>query len=204
MKLPAQLLAALLLTSGGGLQSAIIYSGLQNIPIPTTPDGVYLDVDNAATLTSPFIGWDLNFFFGGFGIANSAAFQPDRTGTGNDDPVVRLNPGDPIGPAGLRATGEAGSDSHIGAASNQFQAGQEGYLGFQFTKNDSSGPFYGWMRLALTVNQPGGLIEEWAYDNTGAPIAAAVPEPGKSMLLGVGLAAAAMSYLRRRRGGNPI
>lgn len=202
MKLQALFLAAILLTSGGGLQAAVIYSGPQNIPIPTTPEGVYLDVDSASTLTSPFLGWDLNFFFGGFGIANSAAFQPDRTGTANDAPVVRLNAGDLIGPAGLRATGEAGSSAHIGAASNQFQVGQAGYLGFQFTKNDTSGPFYGWMRLSLMVNQPGAVIEEWAYDNTGAPIAAAAPEPGRSMLLGIGLAALTMSYLRRRRDGN--
>lgn len=202
MNLRTLLPASLLLIGGGGLQAGVIFSGLQNIAIPTNPEGVYLDVDNAATSTSPFTGWDLNFFFGGFGIANSAAFQPDRTSTANDAPVLRLNAGDLIGPAGLRATGEAGSDAHIGPASNQFQAGQDGYLGFMFTKNDSSGPFYGWMRLALTVNQPGGVIEEWAYDNTGAPIAAAAPEPGKSMLLCAGMAALTMNYLRRRRDGN--
>jgi hypothetical protein len=48
--------------------SAIIYSGLQNIAIPTTFDGIYLDVDTGATSTSTIGGWDVNFFFGGIGI----------------------------------------------------------------------------------------------------------------------------------------
>jgi len=48
----------------------VIYSGVQDIPIPTDFAGVYLDPDTGAT------GWDINPFFGGVGIANSAAFQP--------------------------------------------------------------------------------------------------------------------------------
>jgi len=65
------------------LNGAVVYSGIQNIPIPTTFDGIYINLDNSATSGSTILGWDINPFFGGTGMANSTTFQPARTGTGN-------------------------------------------------------------------------------------------------------------------------
>lgn len=68
--------------------AAVIYSGLQNIPIATGFDGVYVDVEdiNSATNHSSgtITGWDVNLFFGGVGEFNQANFQP-----------VRVNAADP-------------------------------------------------------------------------------------------------------------
>lgn len=180
--------------------AAVIYSGVQNIAIPTTFDGVYLDIDTATTSTSVITGWDINPFFGGFALGNSAAFQPVRTGTGNSDTILNLAYGTLVDSLLNYATGEAGSSDHIGGGANQFTDGASGYLGFKFTTNSNAGPFYGWMRLTLTANTSGATIHDWAYDNTGSGIyigsLTAVPEPSRAMLLLIGLTSA---FFRRQR-----
>ena len=175
--------------------AAVIYSGPQNIPIPTTFDGIYLDLDTGTTSTSVITGWDVNFFFGGLGIGGSAAFQPARIGTGNMDTVLRFDLYDLIDDTLHYSMGETGSSDHLDAPGN-FQDGTEGYLGFRFTKNDLSGPFYGYMRLTLTANTPGALIHDWAWDDTGGFLT--IPEPDRALLIITGILT--MSMRRRRHG----
>lgn len=181
-------------------RSAVIYSGLQNIPIATTFDGTTLDVDTGTTSTVLGSGWDVNFFFGGYGIANSAAFQPVRADATNMSAVLNLASGVFVDSLLDYAAGEAGSSTHIGGGANQFTAGSQGYLGFKFTTNSNAGPYYGWMRVTLTVNTSGATIHDWAYDDTGAGIFVgsiiAVPEPSRAMLVVLSMTAMA---LRRRR-----
>ena len=179
---------------------AVVYSGLVDIPIATTFDGTYLNLDNAAVSTNPTppAGWDVNFFFGGYGIANSAAFQPVRASTSNMSAVLNLTLGTMVDASSIFATGEAGSDSHMGTGSGQFQSGTDGYIGFRFTSDSSAGPYYGWMRVSLTYNTSGAVIREWAYDDSGVGIeigALAIPEPSRLFLLAGGLA----SVMARRR-----
>lgn len=181
--------------------AAVIYSGVQNIPIATTFEGVYLDIDTGTTSASTITGWDINPFFGGYAVGNSADFQPARTGTGVSDGIIALASGDVVDGTLAYATGEAGSSTHIGTGAEQFGAGSEGYLAFRFFTNNSDGPYYGWMRVTFTVNTPGGIIHDWAYDNTGAAILAGsllgIPEPGRVVLLLIGIP---LMALRRRRG----
>lgn len=187
------------MTASISANAAVIYSGVQNIAIPTTFDGVYLDIDTGTTSTSVITGWDINPFFGGFALGNSAAFQPVRIGTGNSDTILNLAYGTLVDSLLNYATGEAGSSDHIGGGANQFADGSPGYLGFKFTDNSNAGPFFGWMRLTLTANTSGATIHEWAYDNTGSGLfvgsLTAVPEPSRAMLLLLGL----ISMLIRRR-----
>lgn len=181
--------------------AAVIYSGLQNIAIPTTFDGVYINIDNAATGTSTITGWDINPFFGGAGIANSDLFQPVRTGTANDAPIVNLAGGSLISSASIFSSGFGGSGdpvSHLGSSAGLFEVGQEGYLGFRFTTDASAGPYYGWMRVVFTNDAVGGLIKDWSYDDSGASITvpvAATPEPSRMLFILLG----GMSLCFRRR-----
>ena len=196
------LVTALLLAANLPAPAAVIYSGLQNIAIPFggVPvgfDGIYIDIDTGVNSTSPFTGWDINPFYGGSAIGNSADFQPARIGLNNDDPIVRLQYGALVNADLFYSTGEGGSGddpaSHLGSASNQFEPGVEGYLGFKFTTNADAGPYYGWMRVILTNNTSVGIIKDWAYDDTGAPIN--TPEPGRATLLLLGM----LGLVTRRR-----
>jgi autotransporter-associated beta strand protein len=152
--------------------AAIIYSGLKDIAIPTTFDGIYLDIQTGVTSTGEFSGWDINPFFGGVGVANSPDFQPARTGTGNEDAILRYNVGDTIGGSLLYSTDYGGSATHLGAGSGQFGIGQEGYLAFRLITNGGLSTYYGWVRVVFTANTGGGLIRDWAYEDSGSSIVA--------------------------------
>lgn len=179
--------------------SVVIYSGVQNILIPTDFDGLYLDLDTGATSTSTILGWDINPFFGGVGLGGSADFQPVRIGTGNMDTVVQFAMNDLIDDTLNYAEGENGSSDHLGAPGN-FQDGVAGYLGFRFFKNNATGPFYGWMRLTLTGNTSGAVIHDWAWEDNGGGILAgsllSIPEPSRALLIMLGILVG--SFTRRR------
>lgn len=181
MKLPVRNLSALTLLLTTGLSSAdVIYSGLQNITIPATYDGVYLDVDGMTSSSSTFFGWDLNPFMGGVYLSNSELFQPARVGTSGMDRVVNISDGSSIGSGLNFATGSGGSLDHLGT---QFTAGQEGYLGFKLSGTD-----YGWMRVVFTNNSSGAVIKDWAYDSTNgtAVVAGGIKQVGQDIILSSG------------------
>ena len=198
------MLAGILARAGGDVHAqAIEYSGIRGVSVPADFDGVYIDIETGTTSTSEVAGWDINLFYGGYAIANSATFQPVRQGTAVDSPVLNLAPGTLIGPSGLYASAAAGSEGHVGSATDQFQSGTTGYLGFKFVPTGGGGPYYGWMRLSLTVNTAGAQVIDWAYDTTGASMGAgvtAVPEPAEACILAVaGLGVFASARRLRRR-----
>ncbi|MGC4017344.1 MAG: PEP-CTERM sorting domain-containing protein [Luteolibacter sp.] len=199
MKLVSSLALVALFAAAAPSQAAIVYSGLRDIAITTTFDGVYLDVDAGTTSGTESTGWDINPFFGGEGIANSPDFQPARTTIALDAPILNATFGSTVDGSLNFLSDYGGSDSHIGSGSNQFASGTEGYIAFKFTPNDDSGTFYGWMRVSLSNDGSTGLIRDWAYDNSGSSIIVgsitAVPEPSGFALLGLGAA----GLLRRRR-----
>ncbi len=187
-------LITLLLLAGTALSNAaVIASGLRDITITSDFDGVYLDVDAGTAGSTETVGWDINLFFGGEAVGTSPAFQAARTTIALDAPILSLPTGQTVDGTLNFLTGYAGSETHVGNGAGQFASGSEGYIGFSFTTNDSSGPYYGWMKLVLANDGSTGLIREWAYENTGAAItvgstsAAPVPEPAViyPVLLGV-------------------
>ena len=201
------LLALLLPVTMPASRAAIVYSGVQNIPIPFDFDGVYLNIVSGATAFSQPGTWNteqwLNPFFGGVGIANSALVLPVITGA---DQIVKLFAGTPIGSGSNFALGESGSSTHTGPAANQFQIGAAGFMGYKWQPPGGGFDYYGWLRLE--VNNLGvGKITDWAYENTaganilaGAGAVAPIPEPSQAcQFMLMALPGACLLVRRRRR-----
>ena len=85
---------------------------------------------------------------------------------------------------------------------DNFTSGASTYIGFRF--NPSGTMLYGWANVTLTEGNQFGtfVINEWAYDDTGASIqtgaTSAVPEPA-TYAAGLGLLALGAAGLRRWR-----
>ncbi len=180
--------------------AAIVWSGIVDIDIPGGLDGVYINIgtgDFQTAADDSFAVTDLNFYTGGFALRSSGDFLPARTGILGTDAIVNLALGSEVDSSlSFAPAGVGVSNTHMGTGSGQFEAGQEGYLGFIFAEN--GGPeYYGWMRATLTNNGIGS-VHEWAFENSssGAPITVgAVPEPSTALLVVLGCA----GLFRRRR-----
>lgn len=192
-----------LLTVGSALtaQGAVVLVQDADIPIPTTFDGVYLDIETGLTGTSPFAGADINFFFGGEGISNDADLSVSAPSLQFQRDVgtflgiaVNSEVGEVIDSSSTFATGFGASgnpNDHLGTGVDQFVDGERGFLGFSL--ETGTGTVYGYLDVTLTDNT-GGTIHGWSYESTGAAITV-VPEPYAIGLLFLGMALG----LRRRR-----
>ena len=201
-RIAAVLIAGSLASSAG---AAIIYFPGQDIPIPTTFEGVTVNFETAATTNdlAGAPGMDLNFALGGEAVSNDAdetAGAPQaqfvRTGTLSSDPIDNLTVGVSVvgpGPGTVYASDFGGSTSHIPTT---FANGTQGYIGFEF-ETSSAATAYGWALVTFQNDNTPGVIHEWAYEDSGAPIlVGAIPEPSLPLLATIGLAALAF---RRQR-----
>lgn len=191
------------------LPATVVYSGEQNISIPNTFSGVYLDFtdgNNAATvgqsITKPGT-WDFNLFYGGAALSNSDTFQPVTAAGTTNAAVLKLSTGDTVSGSSTfppLSPGFSGSIGHMGAGAQQWLNGEDtGYIGFRihpasFTTNAPSGTIYGWMHVTLQNDDSSGVIHSWAWDTSGDLLI--IPEPEAALLGGLGL----LALLRRRRG----
>jgi autotransporter-associated beta strand protein len=167
----------LALGGAGSVRGAIIYSGLQDIAIPTDRAGVYLDIETGFASGSSFSGWDINPFYGGYAIATNTSFQPARVAASNGSAIVRYEVGDFVGSSLFPSlTGPVSSFGYGGSLTGfsqettpgKFRIGDEGYLAFRFITNNGLSMYYGWMRVVFTANTSGAVIRDWAYeDGTG-------------------------------------
>jgi autotransporter-associated beta strand protein len=165
---------SLLLLRPDAALSEIVFSGDRNIAIPTNFDGVYINISNGQSGSSPVSGWDLNPFFGGLFIANSPNFQPARIGDDCEDAIIRLAPTSVIGgnltySSDWGGSGAEGGQGHLGSGPLQFADGKSGYFGFKLVSEEAD-PLYGWMQVVLTENGANGRIQSWAYETSGGSI----------------------------------
>lgn len=198
MKIPSLILSTVALASTS--HAAIVASGLRDIVITSDFTGLYLDIDGGGPVAEEATGWDLNAFFGGEGLASNSSFHPVTATLTLDAPALNLTSGQTVSASSVFASthpgGSSGSATHVGNGLGQFTSGSEGFIGFQFTANNSSVPFYGWMRVALSNMGSTGLIREWAYEDSGEAITVgAVPEPSFILSLLIGVS----SFCHRRR-----
>lgn len=179
--------------------AAIIYSGPVNIVVPDNIDGVYMNVVTGATGTSggSVAGWDINPYsaaagsFNLWGATTSTWFSPGGLIGG----PYNLAAGTLIGPPNTNFF-RPGGGTNIGPQMNLNSS--DNFLGFKFT-NEAMGGMeqYGWVQFQFGATAGERSIIGYAYEDTGAAIAAGagIPAPGALALLGL----AGLAGARRRR-----
>lgn len=185
----AALAAAGVAVTATPAKADIIYGGMVNLNIPSTTQGIYLNVVTGAFTTggsSGAAGWDVNPW-SSTGLALFNSTNPGGTGTyvnatAGGTMALNLAMGAPIGSSSF-----FGSNSSAAASSSQFNLNSSNNLiGFRFLNEATGALNYGWMRISLGATaggQPRSIVE-YAFENSGASIGAGViPEPSTMALL---------------------
>ena len=178
----------------GNANATVVYSGAINMVIPTTIDGIYMNVQTGAwssTTTTP-AGWDVN----PYGTATTAVSLFAATGTGymrnpsagTATAATRLDVGTVVGSS---AFFYGSSSATIGAGTGQWAANSSGYFGFKFIAADAA-THYGWMQLSIGANAGTRSIVQYAWENV-ANTSITIPAPGAMALLGLA------GFAKRRR-----
>ncbi len=183
---------------------AIVYSGLQNIAIPYSFSGVYVNIQTLGTSFNQPADFDtspwLNLDFGGVDISNGVSISPIVIGVGLDQ-VTNLSGGSAVGPAASFASSPNASTTHLGPAVDQFQSNTPGYIGFSFNASPAGPAKYGWMRISINDSGTGnGTVHDWAYEDvagTSLP-AGVVPEPTGLALILWGMGSVLLRRVRAR------
>jgi hypothetical protein len=174
------------------------YSGIVNINIPSTVDGVYLNVVTGQNSSNAGLvpGWDLNPW--GFPAIGFDFYTPP-TGfgamVGSGTTYFNLELGTLVSAASTftqagTTTPAASTPLNLNSSSN--------YMGFRFI-NEANGNAvnYGWIQVQLAgtpAGQPRSIVA-YAWEDSGGGIIVGAPAPGALSLLGVGLA----GFNHRRR-----
>jgi hypothetical protein len=178
----------------GSVEAAIVYSGEQNLSIAQFSSlNLNLDGDAYGDVLLK------NYVFGGGNYQGAYVnFSPGKLVTFSANGlgyVSALASGASIDSSTVGSF--IGSMAYGGSNPNaQFNNVSNAFLGLSFASGANL--YYGWVRVS--VNNAAGtfVVHDWAYDNSGAGIAAgAVPAPGPLALLAAG--AAGLSRLRGRK-----
>jgi hypothetical protein len=187
-------LAGIILGSTAAAKATIVYSGPININIPSTADGIYINLVTGLTGTSAASvpGWDISPW--GTTTFNVWANNPASPNSG----IITNWPGgtsstltDNIGPVSLEGAqfpidsswnfGRTSSIETTGSTTFLLNSNQN-WIGYRFL-NEQTGMYnYGWARFSLASSfggQPRTLVE-YAFENNGGPI---LPEPSTNALL---------------------
>lgn len=169
-KVGALIIASVATLSCMDAMSAVISSGIVNIPIPATTAGIYINFVTNATGASAAStpGWDWNpyntttglgFYWaptpaGSFGAVEAAVNQ-----------AANLAPGALVSPASTFTNAIQSPNPTFRTTLNP------GYVGVRFFNEATSAINYGWVQITTTATTgfPATIVR-YAYENTGASI----------------------------------
>lgn len=198
--------AATLLFAAPAAHAAVISVSFAGAPvvIANNIDGTYFNfVTGVHVNAGNLAGYDFNPYNNNAGLTFYGAASPSgimATGTpGTTATALALAFG-----ASISAAGQFNQYQTVGTAF--YRTGQE-YVGLRFLNEVTGVINYGWVLLSTTAgNGFAASVLGYGYENTGAAITAgqtaavtAVPEPGTTAMLGLGLVGLVAASARRRR-----
>ena len=167
-------------------EAAIVWSGVVNINIPSTTDGIYLNVVTGVASSIPAVaaGWDINPWSSS--ALNFFTPTPNPGGgtmVGTGSTYDNLELGFVVGSASTFSN--TGTVTINGSTPLNFNSSQN-FFGFRFINEAMGGQIqYGWVQVSLSgsaAGQPRSIVS-YAYENTGGPISGMIPEPATTSLL---------------------
>ncbi len=167
---------------------SLVYSGIINLNIPSTTDGVYLNVVTGqfGTSAAQVPGWDVNPWSStALNMWATLAAGNAYIGSGNN--YFNIPIGSVVGSASSFTTGNSTTLTISLTTPLLLNSGQN-YVGFRFLNESNGLTNYGWMRISLagTVESQPRAIVEYSYDDSGSAIGVGViPEPSPVSLLGL-------------------
>lgn len=185
--------------------AGVVQSSVVNLNIPSTTSGVYINVVNGVSATTPAgaPGWDINPWGSGSFFMWSAASGGVMIAPGGSS---GLTGNLPIGTL-VNGTGNFGTSdsSQFAPGPGQFQLNATNYVGFRFLDEVDSLTHFGWATVILGTaanSQPRTIGQIWYEDqaNTGILVGnttSATPEPSSAALLAMGVVG--LLAVRRRR-----
>lgn len=186
----------------------IVSSGVVNINIPSTTAGIYLNVATGVFDITPggAPGWDLNLW-----SSSTLEIWGNNSASPNDGVLDNFSGGDsatlvdnlPSGTLidGTYTYGRTDTSVETTGPTAFVLNSSANLFGFRFLNEATGQEDFGWGQVSLSTTYGGQprLLVSYAYDNTGAPIAAgAVPEPSTFALLAV-MAAGALGVRTWRK-----
>ena len=179
--------------------AAIVYSGVVNIPVQQTTNGLYINIvthpapgsinEPGNTTGGTVAGWDLNLYSSTPLAWSGGQLNWGYVGTGTST-VSQLAANAPINGATINLTNTGNMSAFPTAGGSLF--------GFRFFNEVAAQVQFGWGRFikATGASPATGTLVDFAYENTGGSIGAgAVPAPGSLALLALG----ALGVAGRRR-----
>lgn len=179
--------------AGLGTMSAahaeFVYSGVVSIDIPSSAEGLFLDLDTGTSGSSrdSIAGWDLNIYgIGTMMIAGQGDFGFMAADGSSSSLIDNLQFRTQIGSGSQFASGPLGIET-TGSSAFNFNSSQN-LIGFRFRSGDTGAYHYGWIRLQLAgadFSQPKAIFEYLWEDTPGTwTNAGVIPAPGALALLG--------------------
>jgi PEP-CTERM motif len=193
-------LAGVALTAPAVMKAAVVDSGIINLSVPNTFDGIYFNfLTGASGTTSGSVpGWDWNPYNSGTAVSFFWNGTPANSNSGvagtTTGPYLNLAPGS------LVSAGSVFTAVTASTATTAFQGTGIETLGFRFFNETTSAINYGYVQLSSTATSGFPLtIVRYAYDNAGVPITV-VPEPSTVALFGaIATGAVGLRAWRKRK-----